>query len=76
MSPFLDGVAPGDAPLPWPDSAESWRELLDDLPVGVVVLDEDARVIAYNRAEAELAGTRPEDVVGRGCTVSAGPPDP
>lgn len=64
MTPFLeDGSDAGG--LPWPDSARIWRTLLDELPVGVVVLDREGRVVAYNRAESELAGTRPEHVVGR-----------
>lgn len=61
MTPFLSG----SDELPWPDSAEAWRTLLDGLPVGVIVLDRDGRVAAYNRAESELAGTRPGDVIGR-----------
>lgn len=65
MTPFLAGDAAAREGLPWPDSAAIWRTLLDRLPVGVVVLDRDGRVTAYNRAEAELAGVRPEDVIGR-----------
>jgi photoactive yellow protein len=49
----------------WVDSPESLRRLVDGLPVGVVVIGPEGHVVAYNRAEAELAGTRPEDVLGR-----------
>lgn len=38
---------------------------LDDLPFGVIVLAENGTVLAYNRAESELAGRQPEDVIGR-----------
>lgn len=45
-----------------PDLSESE---LDALPFGVIVLSEDGTVLAYNRAEGELAGRKPEEVVGR-----------
>ena len=45
-----------------PDLSESE---LDALPFGVIVLSEDGTVLAYNRAESELAGRKPEEVVGR-----------
>lgn len=65
MTPFRRSSDEGEGGLPWPDSAESWRTLLDRLPVGVILLDEEGRVAGYNRAESELAGTRPAEVVGR-----------
>jgi photoactive yellow protein len=65
VTPFLAGGGFGREDLPWSDSAVVWRTLLHELPVGVVVLDRDGRVAAYNRAESELAGTRPGDVIGR-----------
>lgn len=49
----------------WVESPESLRRLVDELPVGVVVLGPDCRVVAYNRAEAALTGTRPEEVLGK-----------
>lgn len=45
-----------------PDLSE--REL-DDLPFGAIVLAHDGTVLAYNRAEGELAGRDPREVVGR-----------
>jgi len=39
--------------------------LLDELPLGVVVLDKDGTVVHYNRYEEILAGRRRERVVGR-----------
>lgn len=38
---------------------------MDDLPWGSVRLDETGRVLAYNRAEEQLAGTLRGGVVGR-----------
>ena len=38
---------------------------LDALPVGVVVLDRDGRVVHYNKYEEELARRRREDVLGK-----------
>jgi photoactive yellow protein len=39
--------------------------LVDTLPVGVIALDREGRAVIYNRVEQELAGRRPEDVLGR-----------
>ncbi|MCK5940690.1 MAG: PAS domain-containing protein, partial [Planctomycetes bacterium] len=39
--------------------------VFDALPVGIVVLDEAARVVLYNQAEEQLAGRRRQDIVGR-----------
>lgn len=36
----------------------------DALPFGLVVLDADATVVAYNRPEAELSGLDPDSVIG------------
>ena len=36
----------------------------DALPFGLVVLDADATVVAYNRPEADLSGLDPESVIG------------
>ncbi len=38
---------------------------LDALPYGVIGLDADGTVLAYNRAEGELAGREPGEVIGR-----------
>ena len=38
---------------------------LDLLPFGVIRLDAAGTVLAYNRAEGELAGRHPAEVVGR-----------
>jgi photoactive yellow protein len=45
-----------------PDLSE--REL-DDLPFGAIVLAQDGTVLAYNRAEGELASRNPSEVIGR-----------
>jgi two-component system phosphate regulon sensor histidine kinase PhoR len=39
--------------------------LLDVLPVGVVVIDDDARVTAFNAAASDILGVQPERAVGR-----------
>lgn len=39
--------------------------LLDVLPVGVVVIDDDARVTAFNSAASDILGVQPERAVGR-----------
>jgi two-component system, OmpR family, phosphate regulon sensor histidine kinase PhoR len=39
--------------------------LLDALPVGVVVIDDDARVTAFNAAASEILGVQSERAVGR-----------
>ena len=41
------------------------REELDDLPFGVIQVDRDGVILAYNAAEAKLADLRPEDVIGK-----------
>lgn len=38
---------------------------LDALPYGVIVLSADGTVLAYNRAESELAGRQPCEVIGK-----------
>lgn len=38
---------------------------LDEADFGVIVLDDDHRVVFYNRAEAALSGLTPERVIGR-----------
>lgn len=45
-----------------PDLSESE---LDDLPFGAIVLAQDGTVRSYNRAEGELAGRTPREVIGR-----------
>ncbi|MFI7101561.1 ATP-binding protein [Streptomyces sp. NPDC050161] len=37
----------------------------DDLPDGLVVADEDGRVICFNSAAARITGTDPQDALGR-----------
>ncbi len=39
--------------------------LLERLPVGVVLLDHDGRVLLYNAAEESIARRRREDILGR-----------
>lgn len=47
------------------DPTSLWGALLEELPLGVIVLDRDGRVVLYNKAEAELAQRQRQDVVGR-----------
>lgn len=46
---------------------------LDALPVGVVVLDREGRVVHYNKYEEELARRRREDVLGKRFFVEVAP---
>ena len=46
---------------------------LDALPFGVIVLSNEGTVLAYNRAESELAGRRPEEVIGRNFFTDVAP---
>ncbi len=41
------------------------HRLLDAMPIGVIVLDEAARVVAFNRYEEQLARRTRHDVIGR-----------
>lgn len=41
------------------------RSALDGLPLGVVELDAEGRVLFYNATEARLSGMAPADVLGR-----------
>ena len=43
----------------------SSREILDVLPLGIVVIDHKFRVESWNRWMAMHSGNRPEDVIGR-----------
>lgn len=47
------------------DEAGLLLDLLVGLPAGLVVLDADGRVVLYNERESELAGFRPDEVLGR-----------
>jgi photoactive yellow protein len=47
-------------------------QLIDSLPVGVIVLDAAGRVVLYNRVEELLAGRRREDVLGSDFFVQHG----
>ncbi len=53
-----------------PDLSESE---LDALPFGVIVLSVDGMVQAYNRAESELAGRHPDEVIGRNFFTEVAP---
>ncbi len=55
----------GTGVLPLDDISLAPQSVLDALPFGAVRLDAEGRVIAYNRAEAAIAGTDPAQVVGR-----------
>jgi photoactive yellow protein len=41
------------------------RAALDALGFGVVRMDREGKVVAYNRSESELSGLSPERVIGR-----------
>jgi len=43
----------------------AFSELLDQLPVGIVVIDREGRVVHYNRYEEVLACRKRENVLGR-----------
>ncbi len=53
-----------------PDLSE---QELDALPYGVIVLAADGAVLAYNRAESELAGRAAQEVVGRNFFTEVAP---
>lgn len=40
-------------------------EEVNDLVYGAVELDAEGVILSYNRAESELTGRKPEDVIGR-----------
>ena len=50
-----------------------YRKQLDELPFGVIELDENGTVTAYNRAEAALAQTSVEKVLGRNFFTEVAP---
>ncbi len=47
--------------------------LMDELPVGVVLLDRDGRVVHYNQAEERLAGRSRDRTLGREFFVDVAP---
>ncbi len=47
------------------DAASLPGSLLETLPMGVIVLDADGRVVLYNRAEQKFARRAEADVIGR-----------
>ena len=46
---------------------------LDGLPFGVIKLDRDGVVVAYNESEARLARRRPEEVIGKNFFTEVAP---
>lgn len=50
-----------------------YRKQLDELPFGVIELDAEGTVTAYNRAEAALAHTQAEGVLGRNFFTEVAP---
>jgi photoactive yellow protein len=48
-------------------------EELDDLPFGVIQLDQKGVVTAYNASEARLARRKPEEVIGRNFFTEVAP---
>jgi photoactive yellow protein len=49
--------------LDWLESATD--QMLDDAPYGIVAMSADAVVLAYNRAESEVARLNPSRVIGQ-----------
>lgn len=50
-----------------------YKKQLDELPFGVIELDAEGVVTAYNRAEAALARTQVENVLGRNFFTEVAP---
>ena len=50
-----------------------YKKQLDELPFGVIDLDSQATVLAYNRAEADLARLQAEKVIGRNFFTEVAP---
>lgn len=50
-----------------------YKKQLDELPFGVIELDDEGMVTAYNRAEAALAHTQVERVLGRNFFTEVAP---
>lgn len=48
-------------------------QVLDHLPIGMIVLDAAGRVVAYNETEAELAGRTKEEVLGKSFFTQVAP---
>ena len=46
------------------DHSEAWQYLLDAMPDGVLIVDDDGCVTAVNRAICELSGYRAEELIG------------
>lgn len=56
------------------DVLDEWSaEELDRLELGVVRMTRDARVVAYNTAEAEVSGLDSSDVIGQDFFVQVAP---
>jgi photoactive yellow protein len=49
------------------------EEELDELPFGVIILDELGTVLAYNRAEGDLSGRCRKEVVGKNFFTEVAP---
>ncbi|GAA1582914.1 ATP-binding protein [Actinomadura kijaniata] len=64
-SPDVPPRAPAGGP-PVPDDEMPGGEVgIDDLPDGLVVADDGARVVAFNAAAARMTGVDPADALGR-----------
>ena len=55
------------------NSASLPGSLLEELPMGVIVLDADGRVVLYNRAEQVLARRTEADVIGKDFFANVAP---
>jgi len=48
-------------------TAEFYKELLDHMSDGVYFVDQNRRILYWNRGATRLTGYRPEKIVGRCC---------
>jgi PAS domain S-box-containing protein len=49
------------------ESEEHYRSLVENISLGILLVDKDFRILAMNRADAKLVGRTPEECVGQKC---------
>ena len=54
---------------------ERFRSVFDDAPVGILVVDDDLRMIDANSRFCEMTGYRRDELVGTPCTTISHPDD-
>ncbi|WP_439028473.1 PAS domain S-box protein [Haloarchaeobius sp. DT45] len=62
--PGVDGVVPDDGSLPTPALVEQYETVVETVPVGVFVLDDEGRILGGNERGAELIGASQAELVG------------